>query len=80
MAKPCKEAKGSWKWYVMIHTFYIGFTIINWELETLKFIVLLLKGVGSNQPKKKGRGTVKGKTVVNKRVKERNQKLSIEFS
>ena len=62
----------------MIHTFYIGFTIINWELEALKFIVLCLKGVGSNQPKKKSHGTVKGKTVVNKRVKERNQKHSIE--
>ena len=38
-----------------------------------------LKGVGSDQPKKKGRGTVKGKIVVNKRVKERTQKLLIEF-
>lgn len=39
-----------------------------------------LQGVGPNQRKKKGRGTVKGKTVINKRVKERTQKLSIEFS
>jgi len=45
----------------------------------LKFIVLFFKRSGSNQPKKNGRATVKGKTVVNKRVKECTQKLSIEF-
>ncbi|KAF0892810.1 hypothetical protein E2562_017766, partial [Oryza meyeriana var. granulata] len=37
-------------------------------------------GHGSNQRKKRGRGTVKGFTVGNKRVKERTQKLPIEFS
>lgn len=39
-----------------------------------------MQGGGPNQPKKKGRGTVKGKTVISRRVKERTQKLSIEFS
>jgi len=39
-----------------------------------------LQGGGPNQPKKKGHGTVKGKTVTSRRVKERTQKLSIEFS
>jgi hypothetical protein len=39
-----------------------------------------LQGAGSNQRKKRGRGTVKGLAVTTKRVKERTQKLPIEFS
>jgi hypothetical protein len=47
----------------------------------LKFIVVFfLQGVCPNQCKKRGCGTIKGKTVINKRVKEHTQKLSIEFS
>jgi len=41
-----------------------------------------LQGGGPNQPKKKGHGTVKGKTIItiiSRRVKEHTQKLSIEF-
>jgi len=44
------------------------------------YCCLFLQGGGPNQPKKKGCGTVKGKTVISRRVKERTQKLSIEFS
>lgn len=39
-----------------------------------------MQGDGSNQHNKRGRGTVKGLAVANKRVKERTQKLPIEFS
>ena len=39
-----------------------------------------LQGDGSNQRKKRGRGTIKGLAVATKRVKERIQKLPIEFS
>jgi hypothetical protein len=38
-----------------------------------------LQGDGSNQRKKRGRGTVKRLAVTTKRVKERTQKLPIEF-
>jgi hypothetical protein len=38
-----------------------------------------LQGDGSNQRKKRGRGTVKGLSVSTKRVKKRTQKLPIEF-
>jgi hypothetical protein len=38
-----------------------------------------LQGDGSNQRKKRGRGILKGFAVTIKRVKERTQKLSIEF-
>ena len=41
---------------------------------------LLLQGDGSNQRKKRGRGTVKGVAICTKRVKERTQNLPIEFS
>jgi hypothetical protein len=42
-------------------------------------LLSFLQGDGSNQRKKRGRGTVKGLAVSTKRVKERTQKLSIEF-
>jgi len=37
-------------------------------------------GDGSNECKKRGRGTVKGSAAATKRVKDRTQKLPIEFS
>ena len=39
-----------------------------------------MQGDGSNQRKKRGRGTVKGLAAATKRVKDRTQKLQIEFS
>ncbi len=38
-----------------------------------------MQGDGSNQRKKRGRGILKGFAVALKRVKERTQKLSIQF-
>ena len=43
-------------------------------------LVSFLQGDGSNQCKKRGHGTVKGLAVAIKSVRERTQKLTIEFS
>jgi hypothetical protein len=39
-----------------------------------------MKGVVSAERKKRGRGVVKGLSIASKRVKERTQRLPIEFS
>ena len=39
-----------------------------------------MQGVVSAERKKRGRGVVKGLSIANKRVKERTQRLPIEFS
>jgi hypothetical protein len=49
-------------------------------LAPLKLFLSFLQGDGSNEHKKRGRGTVKGLVAVIKRVKDRTQKLPIEFS
>ena len=45
-----------------------------------RLLLSVLQGHSSNEHKKRGRGTVKGLTVGNKRVKERIRRLPIEFS
>ena len=61
------------------YIFNTGFTYPNFELAQLKFLCFL-QGDGSNECKKRGRGTVKGLAAATKRVKDRTQKLPIEFS
>ena len=65
---------------MIIHIFLIlglPILILNWHNSTS---CVFLQGDGSNECKKRGRGTVKGLAAATKRVKDRTQKLPIEFS
>jgi hypothetical protein len=60
--------------------FNIGVHILIEKYNSSCLLLSFLHGGGSIQPKKRGRGTVKGLAVTIKRVKERSQILPIEFS
>ena len=58
----------------------LGSHILIENYYSSRLLLSFLQGHGSNERKKRGRGTVKGLTVGNKRVKERIHTLPIEFS
>jgi hypothetical protein len=62
-------------------TFHIlGSHILIENYNSSRSLLCFFQGHGSDQRKKKGRGTVKGFTVGNQRVKECTSILSVEFS